>query len=125
MKRTFTALFLLAAAVGISASSVWAVEPAGVLKSSELKALIQTAKTPTDHLKLAAYYRAEEAQLQAEVKEHGEMAAIYDKNPASRPIPKGITFGEHCRSLVKYLGESARNAGEMAAMHEAMAKAAI
>ncbi len=124
MKRIVTIMFLFGAAVGITGSSAYAVEPAGALTNDQVKALISTAKTPADHLKLAGYYRYEASKLQAEIKDHEEMAADYDKNPAGHPVPKGITLGEHCRNLVKYYREAAATDTEMAAMHEEMAKSA-
>jgi hypothetical protein len=88
MKRIVTVTILFAAAVGLIGSSALAVEPAGNLTKSEVRVLIQTAKTPADHAKLANYYRYEATRLQAEVKDHEAMAAAYDKNPMGHPIPK-------------------------------------
>jgi hypothetical protein len=121
MFKIFSVAFLLGAALG---SSALAVEPSIKLSRSEVKTLIQTAKTPADHTKLANYYRAEAMRLQAEVKDHEEMAALYDKNPAGHPIPKGQTLGAHCRNLVKDISDEAKEASEMATMHEEMAKTA-
>lgn len=122
MKRIVTVMMLLAAAVGLTGLTSWAVEPAGNLTKSQVKALIQTAKTPADHMKLANYYRYQANKLQGELKDHEEMAAAYDKNPMGHPIPKGQTLGDHCRNLTKYIGDEAKEASEMAAMHEEMAK---
>ena len=124
MKRIVSVTILLAAAVGLTGSAAWAVESTGKLTKSQVKALIQSAKTPADHRKLAKYYRYEASRLQTEVKDHDEMAAAYDKNPMSHPVPKGQTLGEHCRNLEKYDGEGIKEANEMADMHEEMAKAA-
>ena len=121
MKRMMTIVMLLTAAVGITAL---AVEPAGKLSKSEVKSLIQTAKTPADHLKLASYYHYEATTLTADIKEHQEMAVAYDQNPALKALPKAQTLGDHCRSLVRYLGEDLKEANEMAAIHEEMAKEA-
>jgi len=123
MKRMMSVMMLLAIAVGATVS-VSAVEPAGKLSKSELKTLIQTAKTPADHLKLASYYRYEASTLAADIKEHQEMAAAYDQNPSLKALPKGQTLGDHCRSLVRYLGEDLKEANEMVTIHEEMAKAA-
>src|SRR6266700_2530891 len=98
MKRMMTVMILLAAGVGVTSSTAWGVEPAGKLSKSELITLIQTAKAPADHMKLAKYYQYEATRLEADVKEHGEMAAAYDKNPMAHPIPKGQTLGDHCRN---------------------------
>jgi hypothetical protein len=121
MKRIVTVMILLAAGL---VGSIWAVEPSGKLTKSQVMSLIQTAKTPADHMKLAKYYRYEANRLEADVKEHEEMASAYDKNPMAHPIPKGQTLGDHCRNLVKYYGEGVKDANEMAAMHDEMAKSA-
>jgi hypothetical protein len=42
------------------------------LSKKELKALISTAKTPEDHLRVAAHYRAEDNEYLARQKEHLE-----------------------------------------------------
>jgi hypothetical protein len=123
MKRILTVLFLFAAAVSFTGSA-YAVKPAGALSKKELKTLIATAKTPAQHTKLANYYRYEANEFQARAKEHEEMGADYDKNPALHPVPKGQTLGDHCRNLMRYYSDAAKTATEMAAMHEEMAKAA-
>ena len=120
MKRVITVMILLATAVGVTGSTAWAIEPAGKLSKGQLKSLIENAKTPADHMKLARYYRYEASKLEADVKEHEEMAASYDKHPAA--LPKAPTPADHCRNLVRYLGESVKEANEMADMHEEMAK---
>lgn len=122
MKRMISVVILIAAAIGIT-STAWAVEPAGKLSKKEVNSLILSAKSPADHTKLANYYRFEASQKEVEVKEHEEMAASYDKNPVMRPS-KGAKMGDQCRSMVKNLRDAAKEATEMAAMHDAMAKAA-
>jgi hypothetical protein len=122
MKRMITLVILLAAAIGVTTATALAVEPVGKLTKSQVKALILAAKTPADHMKLANYYRYEANRLQAEVKEHEEMAAAYDKNPSAHPVPKGQTLGDHCRSLVNTYAEGVKEANEMANVHEEMAR---
>lgn len=124
MKRIVTVMFLMTAAVGFTTTSAWAIEPARALKPSQVKALIQNAKTPGDHLRLAAHFRFEEARYQADVKEHQEMAIDYAENTIQHPLPKWPTLGAHCKTLVTLSQESAKEAGEMAAMHEEMARQA-
>ena len=113
---------LLAAAIGVTGSTAWAAESAGKLTKSQVKALIVTAKTPADHMKLAKYYRYEAGMLQTEMNDHNEMAAAYDKNPSGHPVPKAMTLGDHCRNLVKGDMDAIKEANEMADMHEEMAK---
>ena len=121
MNRIFSLLFALAAA---GACTVYAAEPASALSKNEVKALIATASTPAEHMKLANYYRSEARQFEVDAKEHEEMAAAYYKNPSAHIIPKYPTLGEHCRSIVQRDSDAAKTATKMAAMHEEMAKAA-
>jgi hypothetical protein len=122
MKRLAVVTILFAAAVGLTGTSALAIEPAGNLTKSELKTLIETAKTPADHARLAEYYRFHAGVLQAELKDHEEMAAAYDKNPAGHPIPKGQTLGTHCRNLMKDIRDEEKQANEMATIHDEMAR---
>jgi hypothetical protein len=124
MKRIVTAIFFFGAALAVTGVRSFAVEPVGPLSSDQARTLLRSAATSEDHIRLAGYYRDEAQKLRAEVKEHEEMSAEYDKNPAGHPIPKGLTLGEHCRNLVKYYSAVAATADKMAAMHEAMANRA-
>jgi len=49
------------------------------LTSKEVNALIQNAKTPEDYEKLAAYFNQKAATLEAEAKEHKDLANAYHK----------------------------------------------
>ncbi|MDQ2842759.1 MAG: hypothetical protein M3Y72_17315 [Acidobacteriota bacterium] len=111
----------LALVIGISASA-WGVEPTPPLTKQEVKALIKTANTPGDHLKLACYYREESERLTGEAKDHQEMEAAYDQNPSSHIMPKWPTMGAHCKNLEEDYTKAAKQAAEMADMHEEMAK---
>src|SRR5258705_1233380 len=64
------------------------------LSKKEVKALIASAKTKEDHLKLAEYYKGEVARLEAEATDHDEMAEMYRKNPTPLAVkhPEAIAF---------------------------------
>lgn len=109
-------------AAGVMAIPANAVEPQAPLSKKEVKQLIQTAKSGTDHLRLADYYRYEQKRLESEVAEHREMAAAYHKDISRQPVPKYPTMGQHCETLMKNYADAAREAGQLAAMHEKMAK---
>lgn len=53
----------------------------GVTTSKQVKALIVSAKTPEDHLKLAAYFNQEADRLEADAKDHAELADLYRQHP--------------------------------------------
>lgn len=94
------------------------------LTKKELKMLIANARTPEDHRRIAAYYRAEEGQLRAKQREHEVELAEYLKNPSSHPVPKWPTMDQHCRQLIFYYNKAAQKAFAMADLHEKMAEEA-
>jgi hypothetical protein len=91
-----------------------------------LKESIAKAETAADHQAIAQYFDAEAARYEAEAKEHGELAAVYQKNAPSQPTkyPGSMqTFG-HCDALAKSLQQAAKQARRLAADHREMAKEA-
>lgn len=123
--RGVAASMVLAALMVISAGQVAAVEPTGELKSKEVKALVASAKTPADHMKLARHYTAMAAKHEAEAKEHEALAAEYTANPqmSSSKHPMGPKTAEHCKYwLQAFCRNAAKEMRAMAAAHEEMAK---
>ena len=107
------------------AAGYTAAEGRSSLSKKEVKALIASAKTKEDHLKLADYYKAEAVRLEAEAKDHDEMAEMYRKNPTPMSVKHPEAIGEgHCKEIARRFRESATKAQELATMHEEMAKAA-
>jgi hypothetical protein len=98
--------------------------PRTALTAKDVKALIATAKTPEQHLKIANYFNHEAERYEAEAKDQQEMAEAYRQNPLPKNI--GSTTGpiSHCEMLVKSSREMAQTARELAAAHTQMAKEA-
>ena len=95
------------------------------LSKKDVKALIASAKTKQDHLKLAEFYKTEVARLQAEATDHDEMAEMYRKNPSPMAVKHPEAIGEgHCKEIARRFRESASKTQELATMHEEIAKAA-
>lgn len=96
------------------------------LTKKEVKALVATAKTPEDHLKLARHFRQQADTLEAEAKEHDELALEYRKNPSpmAMKMPMSGRSAEHCEYFARSAREAAKAARELAASHEEMAKQA-
>src|SRR6202165_3622869 len=89
------------------------------LNKKEVKALIASANTKEDHLKLADYYKAEAERLEAEAKDHDEMAEMYKKNPTPMAVKPPEAIGEgHCHEIARRYRESAAKTRELAAMPE-------
>jgi hypothetical protein len=92
-----------------------------LLASASSQALAHDASTPEAHLKLADYYRAQSKALREESSGWAAMAAEYDRNPASHPIPKFPTYGDRCRTLSRQSLKAARKAEAMALAQERLA----
>jgi hypothetical protein len=86
------------------------------LTKKEVKALIVSAKTPEDHMKLAMYFRGEAKEQQAKAKYHDEMAELYKNNAA----PK-TEMAKHCKYFAEESRKAAGAANSMADEHEKMA----
>lgn len=93
----------------------------GKLSKVELKTLIAAAKTPEDHLRIAAYYRAQANEYLARQKEHLADEEEYNSNP-QKYSTKYPTPAQHCRDWAYNDGQSAEKALALAEMHEAMAR---
>jgi len=94
-----------------------------LLTSKQAKALIATAKTPADHLKLQKHFLALAAKYEADATEHGAEAAAYRRNPSfmdsKHPVNPGTAA--HCDRFTELDREAAREARDLAAAHEHMA----
>lgn len=90
------------------------------LSHKELKSLIQKATTRQDHLRIAAYYRAEASRLRQQASEHADLESAY----ANRTLysPKGYPSAyEHCKSFAESMGRGGKDAEALAEAHQRMA----
>jgi hypothetical protein len=127
--NSVVALLTLAITLLSFTPSSFAVEAEKISNKKELKALIKTAKTPADHLRIANYYREQAAKLTASSNERVAMAREYSKNPvfAAVEAKQQASFGQgasHCRRWAELDKQQAKEAEALAAFHEDMAKSA-
>jgi hypothetical protein len=122
MKSFVNAVFVIVLGLGVLSGPAWSQQPAAQLTKDQVKALIESAKTPADHMKIAEFYRAKASSLESEAAEHDEMIASYKKNTAQYN-PKFNMVG-HCQTWAKLNREAAAEATKMAIAHEDMAKSA-
>jgi hypothetical protein len=96
------------------------------LSKKQVKALIGTASTSADHLKLAQHFSQEADRLEAEAKEHEELAQEYRRNPTAMAMknPMSARSAEHCKYFAKAARDAAKADRELAGSHEEMAKEA-
>ena len=127
--NSFVALLTLAVTLLSLIPSSFAAEAEKISSKKELKALIATAKTPADHLRIANYYREQAAKSTASSNEHVAMAKEYAKNPvfAAVEAKQQSSFGQgasHCRRWAELDKQQAKEAEALVALHEGMATAA-
>ena len=97
-----------------------------ILKKADLKKLIATASTPQDHERIAKHYDAKAVELEAEAKEHDELAASYKANPNMHEMkhPGSPQTASHCESMARSTRAAAQEARQLAEDHREMAKPA-
>jgi hypothetical protein len=133
MKNVQRILSTLVVIVTLAATSLVSVYAAGqdnkpsVPTKKELVTLLKTANEPPQHLRIAAYYRAEAERLTQSAKEHTELAAIYEQTHpfAAMESKHGDAFGlgaSHCQKFAELAKEGAKEAEALAVLHEDMAK---
>jgi hypothetical protein len=116
-----TAVFVITAAALAQAPSVQQPKPEHLSKQ-QLNTLIATAKTPTEHLRIAQYYKAKALDYLAQAKEHEAMVAAYKANSSLSTDKNQASTISHCEYFVETFKALAANSEELAALHEHMAK---
>ncbi len=104
---------LLALAVGVLLVGCSSNGPKATPQSIVEK--IETARTPTDHAELAAYYDAEAAKARASAASHREMAKTYGTQNLGGG--KGPAMGGHCADLARNFDAAADNFAALAKLH--------
>lgn len=125
MKSFISASALVAVALFFgSVAPVSAVE-ARTMSAKQVRELVTNAKTPADHLKLAAYYNGEAIKLDVEAKDHEGLVDLYKKHPAVLGSKSNVPMSGsamHCTNIATSLRDAAKGERELAAGHEQMAK---
>jgi hypothetical protein len=88
------------------------------LTRAEVKTLSMNAKTPEDHLKLAAYFRNEARQAEDMASLHEDMSAGYKADPVAGTTTE---LQMHCQEVADSSRRAAMSANEMAKEQEAIA----
>jgi hypothetical protein len=113
IKRSFSILMMILSLIAFFASvnQIYAAE------QEEITTLIETAKTPEDHIKIAEYYDTQAAKAEQKAYKHAAMASAYKER--SKPMPGMV---RHCTDLVKDYKAEAAEYSKMAAEHRKMAQ---
>ncbi len=118
-RRLSETFFLVLVTVGSVFPLIHCGAPKPILSSRKLIDLLKNAKTPDDHLKLAAHFRAEAEEFEVQARHHEELAAYY--RAPSWQI-RGAVATAHCERVGTATREAADEARALAAMHEGFAK---
>jgi len=103
----------------------WGVKmPQSINNDKELKSALKAAKTPEDHLRIAAYCKEKAERLDTQAAGYEEAAAAYRQGPNVKNLMSPTTPGRY-EYMAKELREEARSNRELAASHEQMAKNAM
>jgi hypothetical protein len=118
------AVMVLAFITLVAVYSVAQDQQSTVPTKKELRTLLKSAKEPSEHLRIAAYYQQEAQWLTTSSKEHAELAGSYAKNPPF-PRPLEAKLGHAVMGASHYckwanLTLQAKEEESLAALHEDM-----
>jgi hypothetical protein len=92
------------------------------LTKKQLNALVASAKTPAEHQRVAAYYRAESELLSAEADQYADLAGRFFSSPATYSVKSAP--GSHCIFMERDLRAKSVKARAIAEQHKRLAQAA-
>jgi len=94
------------------------------LTHRQLAALLVKARSPSDHERLADYYRSEARRLQSEAKRHERFARAFGDNTApDNPDHFNVSrTARHCYNVAKDYLKEAREASAQAAHQEQLSQ---
>lgn len=126
IQRPFRVMALGTLMLLATLTPTFAAEPQGVLKSAEVRALVNNAKTPADHQKLARHFTAMAEKHETEAKEHEALAAEYTNHPTGHETkhPMSGETAAHCKYYAEHCRKAASEMRALAAAHQGMAKGA-
>jgi hypothetical protein len=113
IKRSFPLVMMVLALITflVGPNQVYAGE------EEEITTLIETAKTPGDHIKIAEFYEMQAVNMQEKAAKHAAMASAYKSR--SKPWPGMV---RHCTNLANESKEETTEYSNTAAEHRKMAQ---
>lgn len=135
MKSTMTTLAVLSFAAVFAATTFGQTAPTGQYAphkdQNRINRLINAAKTPEDHQRLAEYFRGRAQYYENESRAYGEKIAAYRRTPYLNSCAMCVTSSYSLEAAVKSLRlgkqiaeERAAEMEKLAIMHEQMASSA-
>jgi hypothetical protein len=101
-----------------------AAETSSTLNKKEVKTLLATARTPSDHQKIAAYYHDKARRLSAKALEFSAQADAHATQPATIESKQGISClsTSHFRHFAKLYAEEAKESETLALQQDQLAQ---
>ena len=93
------------------------VVPGGATEEEDIDKMIETAKTPEDHIKIAEYYEKQAKKMEEKAGLHASLADSYKNR--GKPFS---ALAKHCSDLAKKYMEVAKDYKAMAMDHMKMAQ---
>lgn len=87
-----------------------------------IEEMVKNAKTPADHLALAARYDKLAADAQAQAASHRAMAETYRGSASPKGVVRSTAMVGHCTTLAKSFDAQAKEYKAMAEAHRQVAK---
>jgi hypothetical protein len=116
------AVLVFAMTLTVSGRAATTQQTQDQLSKKQLSALIATAKTPAEHERVAAYYRAQASDFLAQSRYHAQMASDFKANPSTNNDKVVRQTVNHCAYLAESLKTQSSKAAELAKQHEQMAE---
>jgi hypothetical protein len=103
-------------------SIAWGMQkPQSINNDRDLRSALKAAKTPEDHERIAAYYKAKSERLNTEAAEYQEAAMTYRKGPVVKNLPAPNTAARY-EYIAEGFREEAKANRKLAASQEQMAR---
>ena len=116
---TFQVLLMMTLALG---SVAWGVQmPQSINNDRDLKTALKAAKTPQDHARIAAYYKAKAENLDSQAAGYEQAAATYRNGLVVKNIMAPNTAARY-EAMAKGYRQEAQANRELAASQEQMAQ---
>jgi len=119
MRKTCQTLLTMTLAFG---SIAWGMQmPQSINNDKDLKSALKAAKTPEDHERIAAYYKAKSERLETEAAEYEQAAASCRNGPVVKNLTAPNTAARY-DYIAEGFHEKAKANRKLAASQEQMAK---
>src|SRR5262245_394436 len=112
----------LLAGVALAGAFGTPIRPGTAEDQARLEEVVKNAKTPPDHLSVAARYDKLAADSQAQAASHRTMAETYKGSASPKGVVRSTAMVGHCTTLAKSFDAQAKEYKAMAEAHRQMAK---